>query len=692
MINNTSYGTGALQNNTSGTNDTAIGAYSAYNNTDGSNNTAVGSNTAFFNTTGSNNTSLGAGSLCNNTTGSLNTAIGSSALEGLTGSVGNQNTAVGVQALYTNQGDQNTAIGAYSALGVTGGNYNTFLGANSSTLNNTSYSYSTAIGYNALIDASNQIMIGGTGPNGYPNVIIPGKAFLPNFDILTVQNDQIVPKSYVDTVSQGLSPKGPVQAATTSTDGNIGSSYSLPLGTISGVSNTLTLDGVLIFDGSAVLIKNQTDASANGIYIYDVLGGGPSTSTLTRSPVLPVGSDAVGAFTLVLNGDQNGGKLWIQSTPPSTPGGPVLVGTDPLNFIEYYSFNYKLGEGLNFSPYNGETYLNVDSSLNFINFIDSNSSAYTQPGGALASGILALGTNTTNKIVIGPTGTSVPIQAQSIIQAQQGITGPTGSFNNLYVTNKAQFVQDISVNTINIGLGGGGQSGNIAIGAQTLQSNTTGTQNVAIGYQSLQGNTGGSNNTAVGYQSLFNNTTGDQNTALGVQSLYNNTTGYDNVAVGYQSMFNNNNTGYSNTALGVQSLYDNTTGYDNTAVGYQSMLNNTTGNSNTAVGFFAMYGNTGGTYNTALGFQASFSGNYSYSTAIGANAQPTSSNQIMLGGLNSGVYPQVVAPGGITGATGSFSNLTLTNATVTTTGGSSSGFYLQISINSTTYYIPLYSP
>lgn len=61
MSNNTSYGTGSLQNVT-GSDNTGLGAYAAYNNLDSSNNTAVGSNSSFFNTTGSNNTALGAGS------------------------------------------------------------------------------------------------------------------------------------------------------------------------------------------------------------------------------------------------------------------------------------------------------------------------------------------------------------------------------------------------------------------------------------------------------------------------------------------------------------------------------------------------------------------------------------------------------------------------------------------------------
>jgi len=283
MSNTTKYGLGSLEKNT-GNNNTAIGAYAAYNNLDASNNTAIGSNSAFFNTTGSNNTSLGAGSICNNTTGALNTAIGSSALEGPTGSsVGNQNTAVGAQSLYTNRGSLNTAIGTYSALGVTGGNYNTFLGANTSTLNDINCDYSTAIGYNAKIDASNQIMMGGTGPAGYPNLIIPGNAYLPNFTVAT-SGDQIVPKSYIDHL--------------------------------------------------------------------------------------------VGAI-------------------------------DP-------------GQGLNETTNGINTYFNVDTSLNFINFLDSTS------GVTGANGNLVLGAYSNNTI-IGPTGGN-PVQFQSQIQAQMGITGPTGSF------------------------------------------------------------------------------------------------------------------------------------------------------------------------------------------------------------------------------------------------------------------------
>jgi hypothetical protein len=160
-VNNTNYGLNSLKNN-NGNDNSAFGAYSLYNSNSTSNNTAVGSNSLFYNTIGVNNTAIGAGSISNNTTGSLNTAVGSSALEGAVGvSVGNQNVAVGAQGLYSNTGNLNTALGAYAGLANTSQGNNTFLGALTDlSSNNLAYTNCTALGYNAKIDASNQIVLG----------------------------------------------------------------------------------------------------------------------------------------------------------------------------------------------------------------------------------------------------------------------------------------------------------------------------------------------------------------------------------------------------------------------------------------------------------------------------------------------------------------------------------------------------
>jgi trimeric autotransporter adhesin len=77
---NTSLGTGALQNNTTGSFNTATGASALFSNTTGNANTASGLNVLTNNTTGSNNTAIGAGA--NVSAGNLTnaTAIGFAAL------------------------------------------------------------------------------------------------------------------------------------------------------------------------------------------------------------------------------------------------------------------------------------------------------------------------------------------------------------------------------------------------------------------------------------------------------------------------------------------------------------------------------------------------------------------------------------------------------------------------------------
>src|SRR5262249_33756249 len=79
-VGNTSLGTNALINNTTGRNNTAIGVATLAANTTGRNNTAIGDTTLAANTTGNGNTAIGFQALVTNTTGVQNTASGGGAL------------------------------------------------------------------------------------------------------------------------------------------------------------------------------------------------------------------------------------------------------------------------------------------------------------------------------------------------------------------------------------------------------------------------------------------------------------------------------------------------------------------------------------------------------------------------------------------------------------------------------------
>lgn len=198
-------------------------------------------------------------------------------------------------------------------------------------------------------------------------------------------------------------------------------------------------------------------------------------------------------------------------------------------------------------------------------------------------------------------------------------------------------------------------SWNVANGAEALYTNTSGYFNTASGYSSLNKNTTGDRNVANGSFALNNNTTGRLNAATGVDALLANTTGYNNVADGFE-VLHNNTTGFSNTASGSDALYSNIQGAYNTACGYQSMYSNNgayvfelaEGSFNTSLGAFAMYSNTKGFSNTAIGsyalysstgaentglgvYAGSNSGSLGNTTSVGAYAQATASNQVMLG-------------------------------------------------------------
>jgi hypothetical protein len=73
---NTAYGTGRLQNNTTGIKDSAFGFNALYSNTTGNNNTASGSYALYSSTIGYDNTASGAYALYTNSTGGNNIGLG----------------------------------------------------------------------------------------------------------------------------------------------------------------------------------------------------------------------------------------------------------------------------------------------------------------------------------------------------------------------------------------------------------------------------------------------------------------------------------------------------------------------------------------------------------------------------------------------------------------------------------------
>lgn len=118
-------------------------------------------------------------------------------------------------------------------------------------------------------------------------------------------------KGYVDAQSQGLDIKASVRVAT---NANI---------TLSGIQ---TIDGVALVASDRVLVKAQTTASENGIYIVAAGSWARSPDADTSSEVTP------GLFVFVEQGTNNADTGWVLTTDA-----PITLGTTGLIFSQFSS-------------------------------------------------------------------------------------------------------------------------------------------------------------------------------------------------------------------------------------------------------------------------------------------------------------------------------------------------------------------
>ena len=153
------------------------------------------------------------------------------------------------------------------------------------------------------------------------------------------------------------------------------------------------------------------------------------------------------------------------------------------------------------------------------------------------------------------------------------------------INGSGSITEEITIDGVKVGQGGGNISTNTAVGASALAVNTTGNNNTAIGSQAGSAQVTGASLTAVGYQAARLTTVG-QVSAFGDRALRDNTTGSNLASFGYASLLLNT-TGSYNSAFGDQALFSNTTGANNTAVGYQAGVPITTGTNNVLIGYSA---------------------------------------------------------------------------------------------------------
>ncbi|MCB9191553.1 MAG: hypothetical protein H6602_07810 [Flavobacteriales bacterium] len=189
----------------------------------------------------------------------------------------------------------------------------------------------------------------------------------------------------------------------------------------------------------------------------------------------------------------------------------------------------------------------------------------------------------------------------------------------------ASHAQTITDNGTNVGIG---------VSNPQFKLDVAGSINMSLGSNlSFNGveflNTNGSGNIHIG-EGAGRVNVGSKNTFIGYRTGYDNTTGSNNIFLGLTSG-RSNTTGNQNTFIGGAAGYTNLDGEKNVFIGWSAGYGNQTGKENTFIGRDAGKLNVSGKQNTYIGVGSGGTSDIINATAIGAYAQATQNNTVILG-------------------------------------------------------------
>ncbi len=246
-------------------------------------------------------------------------------------------------------------------------------------------------------------------------------------------------KSFVEATAQGLDVKDSCVACTTA---NITISTAL--------NNGDTLDGVSLSTNDRVLVKDQSTASENGIY---VVGSSPA-----RAADLAAGADAAGFFTFVEQGTVNADNGFVCTSNK----GSAVVGTNNLTIAQFSGAGQiTAGDGLDKS---GNT-LSLDLKSNGGLVIESTELAIdlaassitgTLPVTKLTSltstvtelNVLDGITSTTTELNLMDGGTSAT--STTLAAADRFVCNDAGTMKQVALSDLVTFLEDSSASSFDI--------------------------------------------------------------------------------------------------------------------------------------------------------------------------------------------------------------------------------------------------
>lgn len=228
-------------------------------------------------------------------------------------------------------------------------------------------------------------------------------------------------KAYVDSYVQGIDAKASVRAATTT---NI---------TLSG---TQTIDGVSLSVGDRVLVKNQSTASNNGIYVVASGSWTRAADANTSEELSP------GTFVFVEEGTVNGDAGYVMNADA-----PITLGSSNITWVQFSGAGQVVaGDGLTKS----NNTLNVVGTANRIDVGADNvdiASTYVGQTSITTLGTIGTGTwqGTAVGVSYGGTGATTAASARSNLGATTKVSATvTGASATQTVTHNLN-TRDITV-------------------------------------------------------------------------------------------------------------------------------------------------------------------------------------------------------------------------------------------------------
>ena len=253
----------------------------------------------------------------------------------------------------------------------------------------------------------------------------------------------IANKQYVDQIAAGLSVKAPVLVATTADI------------TLSG---NQTIDGVVVPAGSRVLVKNQSNAAQNGIYVTN-------SSAWARASDMSSWSQVPGAFCFVQQGltQADNGYVCV-----SDPGG--TIGVTPMNWVQFAGLNtYTAGTGLQI----------IGNQFSIAN------TGVTSGAYGSASSVATFSVNAQGQLTLAAT-VAIAIAASQITSGTISSSLISGNYSG--ITGVGTLLDLTVTNPINGSITGNAATATTAASA-TTSTNLTGGSTGAIPYQTAAGAT-----------------------------------------------------------------------------------------------------------------------------------------------------------------------------------------------------------